>query len=332
MKTINYISVAVLICLVIVKTSNAQDHHFSQYDATYQYLNPALTGMSWDETFEWRANTSYRSQWGALATKPFTNQLVAFDMPYKEFGVGGLIYNNRAGTGHLNTFNFMLSGAYEITIDPSNIHNLYGGLQLGILHRNLQVSELMFDSQYSYEDGTYDASIASGENIPDKSILRFDANMGFFYKYFDKTKDWSPHGGLSLYHGTKPNESFTSLKQRIPIRWMFSGGCDYKVNDMFIVTPGILFMYEAKATDFVIGSMGKYDIKDTDYKAVFGLSYRYKDAIIVHAGLQWQSLVFRMSYDLNVSYLRTYTHLKGGLEFSLVYYFYKQKDISRTLF
>ena len=260
---------------------------------------------------------------GLYCFQTITNQLFAYDMPYKDFGIGGLIYNNRAGAGNLNTLNFMLSGAYEITIDPSNIHNLYGGLQLGILHRNIKVSNLLFDNQYSYELGTYDPNLSNGENVGDKSILRFDANMGFFYKYYDKSKPYSPHAGISIYHGTKPNESFTSEISRVPMRWTFMGGCDYNFNDQMGLYSNILYMYEAKASDFTISSIGKYLIKDTKYIVISGLSYRYKDAMVVHAGLEYDNIIFRMSYDLNVSYLKAYTHMKGGVELTLVYLFYQ---------
>lgn len=319
MKTITYLSAGLIMIMIHVKMAYGQDHHFSQYDATYQYLNPALTGMSWDGTYEWRANSSYRSQWGSIASKPYTNQLVAYDMPYKDFGLGCLIYNNRAGAGNLNTLNFMLSGAYEITIDPSGRHNLFGGAQMGILHRSIKVSNLLFDSQYSYSEGAYDPEISSGENIGDKSIVKFDANIGFFYKFFDNNAKFNPYGGLSLFHCTKPNESFTSLKSQIPIRWLLTGGTDYAINDAVMLNTSFLLMYEAKATDFVIQTIGSYVIKDTDYSLVYGLSYRLKDALMIHLGLQYQSFIFRMSYDLNVSYLRNYSNLKGGLEFSLVY-------------
>ncbi|MFH2140803.1 MAG: PorP/SprF family type IX secretion system membrane protein [Bacteroidota bacterium] len=330
MKTIKYIIIIHILMVVPYNALIGQDHHFSQFDATYQYLNPSLTGMSWDGTYEWRANSSYRSQWGAIASKPFTNQLIAYDMPFKEFGVGALIYNNRAGAGNLNTLNFMLSGAYEITIDPTNRHNLYGGVQLGILHRSIKVSNLLFDSQYSYSAGTYDPEINSGENIGDKSLVKFDANIGFFYKFFDNHKKLNPYGGLSLFHCTKPDESFTSLKCRIPIRWLFTGGTDYIINEEFTLIPSFLFMYEAKATDIVIGTNCFYNLKETDYKFMSGLSMRFKDALIIHAGIQYQSFIFRMSYDLNISYLKNYSNLKGGLEFSAVYVFNPTHTSSRV--
>ncbi len=76
--------------------SRAQDAHLSQYDEAYLYLNPALTGMF---NGDYRAGGHYRSQWAAVATKPFVTSMLSYDMPKDRFGVGGYIMNNRAELG-----------------------------------------------------------------------------------------------------------------------------------------------------------------------------------------------------------------------------------------
>lgn len=328
----NIIKISALLILLSFSNTYAQDHHFSQYDATLQYLNPAMAGMSWDGDYQWRANTSYRSQWGSIASRPFTNQLLGFDMPVdKKFGAGGYICNNTAGSGNLNTLSFMLGGSYEVTIDPSNVHNLYTGLQIGLIHRNVKTSDLLFDSQYNYESGIYDANIGSGEPLGDKSIVRFDANLGFYYRYNDKQVKYKPFAGLSLFHCLMPNESLSGLKSRMPLRWVFMGGTDYQINNIFSVTPSFLIMKAAKASDLVMGLMGGYKIKDTDYRVLSGFSYRNKDALIIHMGVNHKRSYYRISYDFNMSYLKSYTNMKGGLEFSVIYLFEGSQEVNRTI-
>jgi len=330
MKRNVVLKLAIVICLFAVAPAYSQDHHFSQYDMSLQYLNPALTGMTIDEPYAWRANTIYRSQWRSIASKPFTNQLMAYDMPFKKsIGLGGYILNNRAGAGQLNTLNVMLSGAYEITIDPTNKHNLFGGLQVGIFHRSLNVSDLIFDSQFSTATNTYDPSINSGENISNKAIVRFDANLGFYYKYFDKLKKVSPHAGLSLFRVAMPNESLTGEINRLPIRWLFTGGCDYIVNEKITFSPGLFFMTQAKVTDISLSALFDYKFDNSKYSAIGGLTYRFKDAVIVRGGLKYGRNIFSISYDLNVSYLKPYTHIRGGLEIGIIYINDKPWGLSR---
>ncbi len=331
MRKIKYY-IGLLILTFTTYSGVAQDHHFSQFESELQYLNPALTGMSWDKDFVWRANIMHRSQWIGLTSKAFTNQLFSYDMPYSGFGLGGYITNNRAGDGNMNTMNFMLGGAYEITIDPSNVHNLFGGFQIGILHRNINVTNLIFDSQYSYATGTYDPNISSGEVLEDRSLLRFDANLGFFYTYNKSSLKYRPYGGLSLFHITMPNESFTAKKSRMPIRWVLTGGCDYKINDNLLLMPDFLFMQQSKASEFVIGSLLRYILKNTDYKIISGLAYRIKDALIVHAGLEYKQWLCKISYDINISYLSPYTHLNGAFELSAIYLFKPSAKVSTRSF
>jgi len=330
MKRNVVLKLAIVICLFAVAPAYSQDHHFSQYDMSLQYLNPALTGMTIDEPYAWRANTIYRSQWRSIASKPFTNQLMAYDMPFKKsIGLGGYILNNRAGAGQLNTLNVMLSGAYEITIDKTNKHNLFGGLQIGIFHRSLNADNLLFDSQYSTSSNSYDPSINSGENISNKSIVRFDANLGFYYKYNDKQKKVSPHGGFSLFRVAMPNESLTGEMNRLPIRWLFTGGCDYKANEKLTISPNLMFMTQAKVNDIVLSSLFDYKFENSKYSAICGLGYRYKDAVIVRGGLKFGRNIFSISYDLNVSSLKTYTHMRGGFEIGVIYINDKPKNLSR---
>ncbi|PKP20749.1 MAG: hypothetical protein CVU05_08345 [Bacteroidetes bacterium HGW-Bacteroidetes-21] len=328
------IQISVVVVMVIISSNlNAQDHHFSQYDATLHYMNPALTGMSWEDPFTWRANAAYRSQWQGIASRPFTNQFIGFDMLWKKgIGLGGYIVNNRAGSGFLNTLNVMVGGAYKISIDPTNTHNLYGGLQLGMFHRSISITDLIFDSQFEMGSSGWEVTPNSGENMGDKSLIRIDANMGFYYRYNDKQKNYKPWGGFSLFRVTMPNESFTAEVIRMPIRWSFVGGCDVKLNEVFICKPSFLTMFQGKASEYVITVMNDYLIENTPWAITGGLSLRVKDAVIVALGAKYGRSQYRISYDFNTSYLRNYSHYKGGFELTAIYVFDKEKAVSQRSF
>src|ERR1035437_3976805 len=61
-----------VIFLVTIVAGNlfAQDPHFSQYNETPIYINPALSGVAYDA----RVNMNYKSQWKSVA------------VPYKSYG------------------------------------------------------------------------------------------------------------------------------------------------------------------------------------------------------------------------------------------------------
>lgn len=307
-----------LAIMFIANRTIAQDYHLSQYDMTVQYLNPALTGVIFDEySSNYRANATYRNQWSRLNGTPFTTMVLGYDMSYQRFGIGGFLYSNRTGAGNLNTFNFLLSGSYQI-MDKTDEHSLSVGLQMGVLNKSLDPNRYLFDSQYSVAAGGLDPNLPSGEAFDRTGIWRFDSNLGMFYRYNDKSKRAHPYAGLSVYHLNRPNESFYQ-KAPTPMRFTFHGGAEIKIDEKWSVNPNMLFMQQAKAKELYIGAIGSYKINETDYSAMGGIAFRNKDAFIVHLGVKQKGNMFRISYDYNTSYLKNYSRGFGAIEFGLVY-------------
>ncbi|HEY6160049.1 MAG TPA: PorP/SprF family type IX secretion system membrane protein [Bacteroidia bacterium] len=310
-----------LLAMIAAGTTKAQDFHLAQYDAAGLYMNPALTGMFLGDKGDYRISSDYRSQWKALGIKPYNTVYLAYDMPYtikdKKCGFGAYVINSRSGNGHFNTFSFMLSGAYDI-MQGSDKHYLSAGLQLGLFNKSFDPSSFTYDVQYDASTGTFDNSVNSMESGLNTSIFRFDANMGIYYKYRDESKKWHPYGGFSIYHVNRPNETFTAYKERLPMRFNFNAGCDFILNERFTIVPKILYMNEAKVSEFYAGLAAFYKMKDNNFQPMLGLDYRHKDAFVVEVGLKQDKHIFRISYDVNTSYLNSYTGGRGAIEFSLV--------------
>lgn len=316
------------IILVASSISWSQDFHLSQYDAAPMYLNPALTGLSQDIMGDYRASINSRRQWRALG-KPFSTDYVSFDKTVKNteerYGIGGYMINNRSGIGNFSTFNFMASGAYNI-MKTGSPHILRIGLNMGLLNKSFAFERYTFDNQYSSSTGTFDQNIAHNENLMSSSVFRFDAAFGIFYRFVDETKKYTPSIGLALHHITMPKENFGALAARVPIRWTAHTECRIKVNEELFVTPKILFMQQAKATELNIGMSLGYKIND-DYTILPGLYYRNRDAFIFDFGLQFARNILRFGYDVNNSYLRQFTSGRGAFEISLIMIFEKGRPI-----
>lgn len=309
------LALALTLCLPL----RSQDFHLTQYDAFGLYLNPALTGNFLGQEADYRVNTLYRTQWRPLATKPFVTYGVSYDMPYKRFGLGGYLLNNRSGALSFNTLNFQLSGSYFITDPASSPHLLNVGLQTGLFYKSFNMNNILFESQYDYATGQLNPNISSGEAFTRTSRANFDANMGVFYKYVEK-EDYKPFAGFSLFHLNMPVETFSGYKSRLPIRWNVHGGCDIKIGEKWSVTPMVLYMNQARAWEANVGALAYYkldDSKEVKYQIIFGLNYRVKDAIMLQAGCKKDNFVLRMSYDLNTSALKPYSNGRGGFELTL---------------
>ncbi|OFY86697.1 MAG: hypothetical protein A3F72_17720 [Bacteroidetes bacterium RIFCSPLOWO2_12_FULL_35_15] len=297
----------------------AQDFHLTQYDAFPLYLNPALTGNYLGDDADYKINAVYRSQWRSMVKKPFTTYGISYDQPYKKFGLGAYILNNRAGVAKFNTLNFQLSGSYFITDPKKSPHILNVGLQMGLFYKSFNPNNILFESQYDNSTGSLNPDISSGENFERTSLVKFDANIGIFYKYKDDTKKYAPYLGFSVFHLSKPSESFSPEKNKVPMRFVVDAGCDFKIDDKLKLTPSVLYMNQAKASDLIIGVKGSYRIKDTKSDVLFGLNYRVKDALMLVVGIkQNEQHSFRISYDINTSYLHNYSGSRGAIEFTLI--------------
>ena len=313
----------IILFLLTTVVATAQDFHLSQYEIASQYLNPALTGMYSAKTSSYRIYSDYRTQWLSPSVKPYNSAFLAFDKPVrrrnKNFGFGACLVNDNAGNGFLNTFNLMLSGAYDIMSSSHRKHLLSTGLQLGMVYRKMDPGSFTYDAQYSGSIHDFDEALPNEENFSRTSRAGLDANFGIFYKYTDSTRRAHPFIGISVFHLTQPNESFTDNKMKAPMRFNINGGCEFWIENKLRVIPRFLYMNEARATELNIGMLSYYRIADTQYEAVLQCDYRNQDAVIIGIGLKKYEHIFRISYDVNVSPLGSYLGGGGSFEFGIVF-------------
>ena len=308
--------VIIIFLFAIVLKASSQDAHFSQYDASPIVLNPALTGMFKDGDF--RVSSQYRNQWGAIASN-LTTTTLSFDLPLqKRWGVGGYILNSDEAR-YFNVFNFLLSGAYEITTPDQDKHKLTVGLQFGIICKNTKDYKLVFDNQYY--DGNFDPDLPNSENLEQNNLLMPEVNYGILYATIEKGKTINPYGGFSIFHITSPKESFYRLDDfRLPRKYVLHGGAFIKITDKIKLDPKFLLMRQTNATEINVGLRGYYQLPNSDITLIGGAFYRVKDAVIPVIGINYKNFIYKMSYDINTSSLKEYSRGRGGLEFSLVFF------------
>lgn len=318
--TIRSLLISVLLGLLVAPLG-AQDFHLSQHREATLYYNPALTGtytgINADEEADYRIAMDARSQWRSLGLDPYNTAYLAYDQKYERFGLGAYLINNSSGNGNLNVLQFQLSGNYNIT-ERDAPHILTAGLQMGMIHKSFDPGGFTYESQYSVAAGGFDQTLASGENFSQTSRFNFDANLGLFYKYNDRSKTAQPYIGIAAHHLTRPDESFFSGSKRLPIRWVGRAGTDLEVEeDRFYIQPDLLYMYQAKAQEIHMGANFRYDMDDP-YSLIGGVGYRYQDAVTVQLGFMYKRNRIEFGYDINTSNLQPYTMGRGAMELSLV--------------
>lgn len=319
MKTINKQYLPLLIGLVMtmamsIKT-RAQDAQISQFDAAPIMFNPANTGML--KYTDMRMAALYRSQWSSLTTS-FNTFAMSFDMAANDrMGFGG-VFINTDEANVFNTSSFLLSGAYQVTDPRQTKYMITTGVQLGVIYKRLNTTDMIFDSQF--DNTNFDRDLPSFETFDKTARFMLDASFGVSYKSTDFTKKINPFADFAVFHITTPNEAFIGEKKsKLPMRWMGSAGAKIEANKDLIVEPSVIWNMQRQANQFQANTMVYYSIAGTPYQVIGGLSYRTQDAAIIHAGMRHNANIFRISYDINTSRLSQYSKNRGALEFTVIY-------------
>ncbi|MFL5764650.1 MAG: PorP/SprF family type IX secretion system membrane protein [Bacteroidia bacterium] len=316
-------SLLLLTIFLSAKVMTAQDFHLSQYDAPPMFLNPAMTGM-FDGKF--RIHAHYRTQWMAVATKPFTTTGISFDMPVKKFGIGLQVFNYRAGVGSYNAFSALLSVGYDIVFDKKQNHHLALGVQGGIVQKSVNVNKLTFGNQYTTADGGgFDTGLPTGETFSNTSFVIHDINAGALYYYAKDNVRLNPFIGFSAFHLTQPTETFFNTDNKLPLRYYVHGGVKVNVNEKIQLLPKFIYMHQVNDQEFTATLLLHYFLKSSDTYLIFGPTYRSKDAAIIEAGIKKGNYTARVSYDINTSSLETVSDHRGGFEISLTYIAHRSK-------
>jgi type IX secretion system PorP/SprF family membrane protein len=297
----------------------AQDFHLSQYDAAPINFNPAMTGLFKGNL---RIHGHYRTQWSAIASKPFQTGLISIDAPIKnkKFSVGLQIADFRAGTGNYNVFAPMLSAAYDFKLDKNNYHHISAGIALGGVQKSVDMTRLTFGSQFTAQNGGgFDTGLPNNESNTANSYFLFDSNAGLIYYYGKETSRINPFVGVSVRHLNQAKESFYSQDNHLPLHMWYHGGCKINVNERLSFLPKAIYMYQKKASEITTTVHLQYYMKRSDAYLIVGPTWRNKDASIFEAGLKYGKFTYLISYDINTSSLKNVTNNRGGLELSLTY-------------
>lgn len=295
----------------------AQDAHLSMYDAAPLFLNPALTGVV-DGTF--RLHAQYRTQWKAVNFKPYTSYLFSFDMPIKKWSFGAQLNNFRAGFGNFNVFQGLVSTSYNTAVNKAKTHFLSFGVQAGVAQKSVEYQLLSFNNQYSLTGGgTFDQTIASGEDFKGQSVFIPAVNAGILYYYAKPTARLNPFIGISAFNLLHSKESFYGVENRLPLRYYAHLGTRINITETFYIIPKILGMLQKNYFEHTYAVELGYYFKNSDFYLLGGIIARAKDAMVVTLGAKWNNFTLKMAYDINVSSLSRVSTGRGGFEIGLTY-------------
>jgi type IX secretion system PorP/SprF family membrane protein len=319
--------------------AQAQDIHFTQFNAAPMVVNPAFTGAF---SGQWRAAGIYRNQWQSV-TVPFVTYAVSFDAPILHdltvddyLAAGVQLYNDRAGDGNLSNFSGLVSVAYHKFLGANVDKALTVGLQGGYTQKSVDLSKLYFGDEFV--NGIFQQGTSQEYPYLNNKVNYFTINAGVSWSH-SASENFGYTLGLSAMNLNQPQESLQKKKNSevgLGIRYAAQAGAIAYVGEKFSLRPGLLYQTQSTANELVVGNEFHLIVGDPEVRTVatgvfLGAWYRTGDAMMINAGLEYKGLRFGVSYDYNVSSLKDASKGNGGFEISLRYIAPSPIDFARKL-
>jgi type IX secretion system PorP/SprF family membrane protein len=306
--------------LIVTVMAVAQSYHFSQFFSTPLLTNPANTGFT---EGPYRLASNFRSQGMQGSNAYFTGYLSADFSPLRKHlpkghkaGLGIYFMNDKSLGAALQTNSIGMSAAYTVGLDEYGEHSIGAGLQGTYNQRRIDYSKLTFENQIG--PGGFDPALPIGELLNYGGKHFFDVNAGIAYNAL--LEDKSFFAGAAVYNILKHEENVLTATFKSPTRIAVQAGARFFVGEYGNAYFSLTNMAQAKAMETTAGAAYGLQLTNGEKnELIFGMWYRYKDALIPYVGYQVNGFQAGLTYDHTVSALKTAAQLRNGFELTLLY-------------
>jgi type IX secretion system PorP/SprF family membrane protein len=314
-------------CQLLV-ISRAQDIHFSQFFEAPLLRNPSLAGIF---TGDIRVQAVYRDQWNSVTNAYKTASLNAeYKMPIgkaSDFITAGVqaLYD-RAGTVSWVSTHILPALNYHKSLGVERNSYLSLGFMGGPVQRRFDRSRMTTNTMY---DGGGD-----GETFVEPQYTYIDAAVGMSYNtQLNANPDNNIFLGLAYHHFNRPKNSFyRNASAELDPKWVASAGVRFSVTPASYITVQGDYSRQGSFKEMVAGAMYGVklgpDLEHPAYTIHGGAFLRWNDALIPVVKLDYAPFSVSVSYDVNISKLKTSSYGRGGFELGVSFVGFTQRDNS----
>lgn len=312
--------ITILVLLVVMMHSVvAQDLHYSQYNYSPLNIGGAATSLM---NADFRVAANNRKQWNSV-TVPYQTFSIGAEEKLKYFGkrfenfTGGLLINqDKAGDGAYRTLNCYLSIAYQYQLSKDSTSWIAVGVSPGFTQKSIDFTKLTFDNQFTGD--LFNPMAPTGENPNNTRLSYFDAGGSILFHQIKDQQHF--YAVYQIRHINRAQQNFYSaIPYKQAMHHQIVVGDIIQSSNGLTYLPSMSFSKQSKFLEFVIGSEVILPSAKKNQSIVGGLHYRLKDAIIPSIAVNYNKFRIGLSYDINVSSLRTASNSKGGAEISIIY-------------
>jgi len=324
---------------VSIPKALSQDKHFTQFYASPLTLNPALSGAI---EGSYRVGAIYRDQWRKVLENPIKTFSMAADLRFEAnkrknsedaIGLGIMFFNDKVSVVDFSTTQIAVSLAYHKALGLNKDQFLSIGLQGGLTQRNVNYGSLNFHDEF---DGITGYTQTSSEVLPANNFAFPDLNVGVNY-----TSQFAGEGrffaGASIHHILQPKISFYEDPTNITVKpggklypkinAQMSASIPFDRSNRVSMQPRLLAAMQGPHMEINAGTNFRLALGQYGSSALhFGTWARPVrndggfgfDAVVALFGLEIKSMLFGLSYDLNLGALQA-KQRQAAFEFSISY-------------
>lgn len=313
----------VLLCMLTCLQGRAQDINFSQFYELPMLRNPALGGIYQCDI---RAVTAYRNQWSSV-TVPY--RTMALETEFKTgvsnsnnnyITLGTVITNDEAGDSRMGKMQLLPVLSVHLNTNGGDGY-FTGGVMAGWARQKFDQTALQFDDQFVA--GAFSPTNPTRQVFLDQNRTSyFDISVGLSYR-----NSWNDlihyYIGGAMFHAGKPKVAFIEMNDvRLNQKIVFNAGLSALTSDedrlIFYLDyfrqgghkqaqGGVIYRH-------VLVPYPSMEDEPEDIAISFGGLMRWGDALVPMVKLDYQKLSVGLTYDVNISKLKTASQWRGGFE------------------
>ncbi|MDP4262991.1 MAG: PorP/SprF family type IX secretion system membrane protein [Bacteroidota bacterium] len=301
-----------------------QDINFSQFYELPLLRNPALAGIFNGNV---RFTAAYRNQWQSI-TVPYRTMALGSEIKFfKGLSSGDFITtgfqltNDVAGDSKLKRTQFFPVLNYHKLLNEESSSFISLAFMGGPVNESFDPGKLQFDDQFV--NGAYSASNPTSQTFSKTSFNYWDASTGLSFTSLINN-NLKFYFGAGMFHFTKPRLSFmTDNDIRLNKKYGFNTGLSTYTNlyNRIVVYADYFIQGGNRLAQGGFLFTRNLDTGGDDARLSLsgGAAYRWKDAFVPVVKINTNQLSIGLSYDVNISKLRTASSYRGGFELTLSY-------------
>jgi type IX secretion system PorP/SprF family membrane protein len=327
-RKLKHIILGLLAACSLQPEARSQDIHFSQFFEAPLLRNPSLAGIF---TGDYRVQAVFRDQWNSVTNAYKTGSLNAeYKVPVgrgDDFVTTGLqVLYDRAGTVSWVSAHVLPALNYHKSLSQDRNSYLSAGFMAGPVHRRFDRTKMTTNSMY---DG-----LGDGETFIKPQYTYIDAAAGLSLNaQLNEDPENNYFIGIALHHFTRPKNSFyRDAAAELDPKWVASGGIRFSVTPESYLTLQADHSIQGKFQETVAGAL--YGIRlggytDQPLATVHGGAFlRWNDALFPVVKVDYHAMSFSLSYDVNISKLKTSSYGRGGFELGVSWVGFNERDNS----